>query len=208
MRHLLNSLSPLLVGAIALVGMSIRAQAQGRKGPPAESMSPIGKPGALTAVETAFLNAMKDENIVAHLIFADSAEAAMSQAVAQNADRPAVREFARALASDHARALARDRALVGGLRGLPRLSPADTADPRMLGTMDTRFRGLAADSLDQSFVSAQLLHHVHIVNELGTLRAIAMSANVQQQIDNELPVERTHLTRAQSLARSLGLPSP
>lgn len=200
-----------LAGVLAamLAGATSPAAAQGRDTVGANTTDAIGKPGALTALETTALNAMRDRNIAAHLILEDSSEAALSQPVSEIAHLASVRAFATMLAADHTRALDRDRALVPALRGLPRLSAADTTDPRMLRTMDMRFRGVAPDSaLDRIFVTAQLVHHVHLLNELGTLRAIAMAAPVQRRIDDEMAIVRTHLERGQALARSMGLPAP
>ena len=198
--------------SVMLVAISSAAalQAQGRAGaPPRDTTDVIGKPGALTAIETSVLNAMSDRNIVAHLMLEDSTEAALNQSVAAIAHDTAVSDLANQLAADHARALELDRAVIPSLRGLPRLSPGDTADPRMLRMMDMRFRGLGpAPALDRTFVGAQLVHHVHLLNELGALRAIAMSAPVQQRIDSEMATVRTHLTRVQALARTMRLPSP
>ena len=197
-------------GVVLIVSATVSPlAAQDRAAPARDTADVIGRPGALTAIETAALNSMTDRNIAAHLILEDSSEVALSRHVAEIAHLDAVRAFAAMLATDHAHALELDRALVPALRGLPKLAAADTADPRMLRTMDKRFRGLGPDStLDRTFVAAQLVHHVHLLNELGTLRAIAMGAPVQRRLDDEMTVVRSHLERAQVLARSIGLPTP
>ena len=199
----------LLAAALALATTSsLSAQVRG-SGPSRDNDDAIGKPGALTALETAVLNAMTDRNIVAHLILEDSTEAALAEPISDIVHDTAVSNFAKMVAMDHAHALELDRALVPGLRGLPRLSAGDTTDPRTLRMMELRFRGLAPDSsLDRTYISAELVHHLHLLNELAALRATAVHAPVQQRIDNEMEIVRAHLVRAQALARSAGLPGP
>ena len=193
----------------AASSLTAQARSAGPARDPRDADDAIGKPGALTALETAVLNAMSDPNIVAHLILEDSTQAAMGEPISEIVHDTAVSSFAKMLTIDHARALDLDRALVPGLRGLPRLSPGDTTGPRALRTMEMRFRGLAPDSsLDRTFISAELAHHLHLLNELGALRATAMHAPVQQRIDDEMAIERSHLASLQALARSNGLPSP
>lgn len=201
-----------LLFAAALVvaaSSSLLAQARG-SGPSRDNGDDaIGKPGTLTALETAVLNAMTDRNIVAHLILEDSTEAALAEPISDIVHDTAVSNFAKMVARDHAHALELDRALVPGLRGLPRLSAGDTIDPRTLRMMEARFRGLAPDSsLDQTYVSAEILHHLHLLNELAALRATAAHAPVQERIDNEMAIVRAHLVHAQALARGVGVPGP
>lgn len=199
----LLSIAPMVIGAAPSLA------AQDRGGPPARDTTVIGKPGALTTLETAVLNAMSDRNIVAHLILEDSTQAALAQSVAEIAHDTAVSAFAQTLATDHARALDLDRGLIPKLRGLPQLSRGDSTDTRTAQAMARRFHALGPDrSLASTFVSAELVHHVHFLNELGALRGTAMQAHVQQRIDGAMAVERTHLARARALARSIGLPSP
>jgi hypothetical protein len=199
----------LLAVAIGLtVAPSLAAQSR-RTTPAPPSDDAIGKPGALTASETAVLNSMKDESIIAHLMLEDSTTAALAGWVAGIAHDTAVGSFAKELATDHAHALDRDRSIIPELRDLPRQAPGDSTDRRALRSMDTRLRGLGPDSsLDQTFVSAQLIHHVHVLNELGALRATAKLAPVQQRLDDAMAIERAHLTRAKRLAQAMGLPRP
>jgi hypothetical protein len=200
----------LLVTAMFVAGgvRSVAAQSPGAA-PARDSTDAIGKPGALTTLETGVLNAMSDRNIVAHLIVEDSTEAALCESVAEVMHDSVVSAFAKTLATDHAHALDLDRALVPNLRGLPQLARGDTTDTRMLQAITLRVRGLGpAPALGPTFVSAEVVHHLHLVNELGALRATAMQAHVQRRIDDALAVERAHLARARALARGLGLPSP
>ena len=207
--HTLPRLRLLLAAALAVTAASSSAAQTRATGPARDTTDVIGRPGALTAIETGVLNSMKDDNIVAHLIMEDSSVAALSDAVASIAHDSAVANFAKVMAREHAHALELDRALIPGLRGLPRLSPADTADPRTLRMMEARLRGIGPDSaLDRTFISAQIVHHVHLLNELAALRAVAMRAPVQQRIDNEMEIVRSHLVHAEALARRKGVPSP
>lgn len=193
---------------VAAATPSLAAQARG-SAPVRDTDDVIGKPGALTVVEAAVLNAMSDRNIVAHLMLEDSTEASLARSVSEIVRDTAVSSFAATLATDHARSLELDRALVPGLRGLPQLSSADSTDPRMLRMMALRFRGLGPDTaLGSTFVSAELVHHLHVLNELGALRATAMQAQVQRRIDDAMAAERSHVARARKLAHTLGLPSP
>lgn len=193
---------------VVTIAPALAAQARGA-GPARDTSNAIGRPGALTATEAGVLNSMNDENIVAHLLMEDSTTSALADAVASTAADSAVRNLATVLAREHAHALELDRALIPGLSGLPRLSTADTADVRTLRTMEMRLRGLGPGSaLDQTFVSVQLQHHLHLLNELAALRAIAKRAPVQQRIDNEMEIVRSHLVHAESLAHRNGLPSP
>jgi hypothetical protein len=203
----LSRLRLLLAAVIAMTAApSLVAQTRGA-GPGRDPDDAIGKPGALTPQETAVLNAMSDPNIVAHLMLEDSTEAALDEPISEIVHDTAVSSAAKLLTVDHARALELDRALVPGMRGLPRLSRADTTDPRTLRMMEMRFRGLAPDSsLDRTWVSAEIVHHVHFLNELGALRATALHAPVQQRIDEEMAMERAHLVRLQALARGTGAP--
>lgn len=204
-----SRLTLLLASALLLTTTSSLVAQARAAGPLRDSDDAIGKPGALTALETAVLNAMTDRNIVAHLILEDSTEAALAEPISEIVHDTAVSNFAKMMAMDHAHALELDRALVPALRGLPRLSPGDTIDPRTLRMMELRFRGLAPDSsLDRTYVSAEVLHHLHLLNELAALRATAVHAPVQQRIDDEMAIVRAHLVRAQALARNTGVPAP
>lgn len=199
----------LVTGSIVVAAApTLAAQARGSASA-RDTDDAIGKPGALTIVEAAVLSAMSDRNIVAHLMLEDSTEASLAQPVSEIVRDTAVSSFAKMLATDHARSLELDRALVPGLRGLPQLSSADSTDPRTLRMMALRFRGLGPDTaLGPTFVSAELVHHLHVLNELGALRATAMQAPVQRRIDDAMAVERSHVARARRLAHTLGLPSP
>jgi putative membrane protein len=167
----------------------------------------IDAPG-FNAVDAEVYRTMTDANIMAHMIVGDSLEIEIARLAAERAGDPEVREFARMLADEHARHLstslemARDED-IGSV-------PAD--GDRHAVTLRRYLASLRAmessPAFDRVFLRYQIRHHDHEVNALRAMRPAARDDDLEQHIDETLPVIERHLNRSRELGGRLGINTP
>lgn len=167
----------------------------------------IDAPG-FNAVDAEVYRTMTDANIMAHMIVGDSLEIEMARLAAERAGDPEVREFARMLADEHSRHLATSLEMardedIGSV-------PAD--GDRHAVTLRRYLASLRAMSsspaFDRAFIRYQIRHHDHEVNGLRAMRPAARDDDLEQHIDETLPVIERHLSRARELGGRLGVNTP
>jgi putative membrane protein len=167
----------------------------------------IDAPG-FNAVDAEVYRTMTDANIMAHMIVGDSLEIEMARLAAERAGDPEVREFARMLADEHSRHLATSLEMardedIGSV-------PAD--GDRHAVTLRRYLANLRAMSsspaFDRAFIRYQIRHHDHEVNGLRAMRPAARDDDLEQHIDETLPIIERHLSRARELGGRLGVSTP
>jgi putative membrane protein len=160
------------------------------------------------AVDAEIYRSMTDANIMAHMIVGDSLEIEMARLAAERAGDPEVREFARMLVDEHSRHLATSLEMsrdedIGSI-------PAD--GDRHGVTLRRYLSNLRAmgssPAFDRAFLRFQIRHHDHEVNALRAMRPAARDDDLEQHIDETLPVIERHLSRARELGGRLGVVGP
>ena len=167
----------------------------------------IDAPG-FNAVDAEIYRSMTDANITAHMIVGDSLEIDMARLAAERGGDPEVREFARMLVDEHSRHLATTLELardedIGVI-------PAD--GDRHGVTLRRYLSSLRAmgpsTAFDRAFVRYQIRHHEHEVQALRAMRPAARDDDLEQHIDETLPIIERHLNRARELGARLGVLGP
>jgi putative membrane protein len=177
---------------------------------------PVSETAAGTIVDTPGFNevdaevyrSMNDANIMSHMILGDSLEIELARLGAERAGDPEVREFARLLVDEHSRHLATSLEMsrdedIGSI-------PADgdrhgvtlrryLANLRSMGS---------SPAFDRAFLRFQIRHHDHEMNALRAMRPAARDDDLEQHIDETLPIIERHLSRARELGSRLGVVGP
>ena len=167
----------------------------------------IDAPG-FNAVDAEVYRSMTDANIMSHMIVGDSLEIEMARLAAERAGDPEVREFARMLVDEHTRHLvtslemSRDET-IGSM-------PADGDRHAVtLRRMISQLRTMGSSpAFDRTFLRYQIRHHDHEVQALRAMRPAARDDDLEQHIDETLPVIERHLSRSRELGARLGVMGP
>jgi putative membrane protein len=177
---------------------------------------PVSETAAGTIVDTPGFNevdaevyrSMNDANIMAHMIIGDSLEIEMARLGAERAGDPEVREFARMLVDEHSRHLATSLEMsrdedIGSI-------PADGDRHEVtLRRYLSNLRAMGSSAaFDRAFLRFQIRHHDHEMNALRAMRPAARDDDLEQHIDETLPVIERHLSRARELGSRLGVVGP
>ncbi len=167
----------------------------------------IDAPG-FNAIDAEIYRSMTDANIMAHMIVGDSLEIEMARLAAERAGDPEVREFARMLVDEHSRHLATSLEMardedIGSI-------PADGDRPAVtLRRFLSSLRAMGSSpAFDRAFLRYQIRHHDHEVNALRAMRPAARDDDLEQHIDETLPIIERHLSRARELGGRLGVTGP
>ena len=166
--------------------------------------SVIDAPG-FNAVDAEVYRSMTDANIMAHMIVGDSLEIDMARLAAERAGDPEVREFARMLVDEHSRHLATSLEMA---RDEDIGSQPNDGDRHAvtLRRMNAQLRAMGSSpAFDRAFLRYQIRHHDHEVNGLRAMRPAARDDDLEQHIDETLPVIERHLMRARELGSRLGV---
>jgi putative membrane protein len=167
----------------------------------------VDTPG-FNEVDAEIYRSMTDANIMAHMLVGDSLEIEMARLASERAGDPEVREFARMLVDEHSRHLATSLEMsrdedIGSM-------PAD--GDRHGVTLRRYLASLRAmgssPAFDRTFLRYQIRHHDHEVNALRAMRPAARDDDLEQHIDETLPVIERHLNRARELGARLGVVGP
>jgi predicted outer membrane protein len=163
-----------------------------------------GRTGTPLGLDRAMVDAMTNENMVAHLATGDSLEIAVSRMGTQRATRSAVRDFAQRMVNEHSShmQMGQQMAMQGGIT--PRPAPRDTMDVAMGRRMTARLSSAQnGDTFDRQFMRGQMMLHRHMLNELMMMQPRATGA-ARTLVDQTIPVVTMHLTDARRLWRELG----
>jgi putative membrane protein len=177
---------------------------------------PVSETAAGTIVDTPGFNevdaevyrSMNDANIMAHMIVGDSLEIELARLGAERAGDPEVREFARLLVDEHSRHLATSLEMsrdedIGSI-------PAD--GDRHAVTLRRYLANLrsmgSSPAFDRAFLRFQIRHHDHEMNALRAMRPAARDDDLEQHIDETLPIIERHLSRSRELGARLGVVGP
>ena len=167
----------------------------------------IDAPG-FNAVDAEVYRSMTDANIMAHMIVGDSLEIEMARLAAERAGDPEVREFARMLVDEHTRHLATSLEMARD----EDIGSVPAAGDRHAVTLRRYLASLRAmgssTAFDRAFIRYQIRHHDHEVNALRAMRPAARDDDLEQHIDETLPVIERHLNRSRELGGRLGLATP
>jgi putative membrane protein len=163
---------------------------------------------AFNAVDAEVYRSMTDANIMSHMVVGDSLEIEMARLGAERAGDPEVREYARMLVDEHSRHLATSLEMardedIGSI-------PAD--GDRHAVTLRRYLSGLrsmgSSPAFDRAFLRYQIRHHQHEMNALRAMRPAARDDDLEQHIDETLPVIERHLNRGRELGERLGVTAP
>ncbi len=167
----------------------------------------IDAPG-FNAVDAEVYRSMTDANIMSHMIVGDSLEIEIARIAAERAGDPEVREFARMLVDEHTRHLATSLEMsrdedIGSI-------PADGDRHAVtLRRYLSSLRAMASSpAFDRAFLRYQIRHHDHEMNALRAMRPAARDDDLEQHIDETLPVIERHLNRSRELGARLGVMGP
>jgi putative membrane protein len=167
----------------------------------------IEGPG-FNAVDAEVYRSMTDANIMSHMLVGDSLEIEMARLGAERAGDPEVREFARMLVDEHSRHLATSLEMA---RDEDIGSTPDFGD-RHAVTLRRYLSSLrsmgSSPAFDRAFLRYQIRHHDHEMRALRAMRPAARDDDLEQHIDETLPVIERHLNRARELGGRLGVMGP
>jgi Predicted outer membrane protein len=145
------------------------------------------------------------KNLVDHMIIGDSIEVEAGKLAASRTQNAAVKELANMLVTDHSSHLDNLHKLAGKKDIGREANPADTSESMAI-RMLTEMRSMPADSgFDREFVRYQIMHHMHEIDALKTLRAAAKDDDLQHDIDRTMPVLERHLAQARQVGAQLGI---
>ena len=166
--------------------------------------SVINAPG-FSAVDAEVYRSMNDANIAAHMIVGDSLEVELARLGAERAGDPEVREFARMLVDEHSRHLSTSLEVarapdIGSI-------PADgDRHPVTLRRFINQLRSMGSSpAFDRAFLRYQIRHHDFELNALHAMRPAARDDDLEQLIDETLPVIERHLNRSRELGARVGV---
>jgi putative membrane protein len=164
----------------------------------------IDAPG-FNAVDEEIYRSMTDGNIIAHMLVGDSLEIEMARLAAERAGDPEIREFARMLVDEHTRHLNTSLEMTRS----ENIPPAPADGDRHAVTLRRFLSSLRAmnpsPAFDRAFLRYQIRHHDHDINALRAMRPAARDNDLEQWIDESLPVLERHLGRARELGVRVGV---
>jgi putative membrane protein len=168
----------------------------------------IDAPG-FNAVDAEVYRSMNDANIVAHMALGDSLEIEMARLAAERAGDPEVREFARMLVDEHSRHLSTtlDIARTEDV-GIPMPADGDRHGVTLRRYLSNLRTMASSPAFDRAFLRFQIRHHEHELNALRAMRPAARDNDLEQHIDETLPVIERHFNRARELGGRLGVRGP
>jgi putative membrane protein len=148
---------------------------------------------------------MSDANIMAHMLAGDSLEIEMARLAAERAGDPEVREYARMLVDEHTRHLTTslETARAPDIGAVP--APGDRHAVALRRQLSQLRAMDSSPAFDRTFLRYQIRNHDHDLNGLRAMRPAARDDDLQQLIDETLPVLERHLTRARELGGRIGL---
>ena len=159
---------------------------------------------AFNVVDAEIYRSMNDANIMAHMIVGDSLEIEMARLAAERAGDPEVREFARMLVDEHSRHLATSLEMARD-EDIGSIPAAGDRHAVTMRRMLSQLRAMGSGpAFDRAFLRYQIRHHDHEVNALRAMRPAARDDDLEQHIDETLPVIERHLIRARELGGRLG----
>jgi putative membrane protein len=145
------------------------------------------------------------KNLVDHMIIGDSIEVEAAKLAAARTQNAAVKDLANMLVTDHSSHLDNLHKLAGKKDIGREANPADTSESMAI-RMLTEMRSMPADSgFDREFVRHQIMHHMHEIDALKTLRPAAKDDDLQHDIDRTMPVLERHLAQARQVGAQLGI---
>jgi putative membrane protein len=167
----------------------------------------IDAPG-FNAVDAEVYRTMTDANIMSHMIVGDSLEIEMARLAAERAGDPEVREFARMLVDEHTRHLSTslEMARDEDIGSVP--SDGDRHAVTLRRYLSSLRAMESSPGFDRAFLRYQIRHHDHEVNALRAMRPAARDDDLEQHIDETLPVIERHLSRSRELGGRLGVNTP
>ena len=195
MRATILSLSGLLVVAACSKGADSRADsAAGGVGDTSAAATPAPTPTPAP---------LTDQNIVAKIGAADSAEIALAKLAESKATNAGVKSYARLLVTDHsshAKALA---ALEKKADLTPQPPANDMSAQDEQQTLD-RFKSLEKGiTFDTAFVNYEVEDHQKVLTEVQSLEQQAQQPDLKALLTKTIPTLQKHLDRAQALQKQL-----
>jgi predicted outer membrane protein len=165
----------------------------------------IDAPG-FNAVDAEVYRSMNDQNIMGHMLVSDSLEIELARLGAERAGDPEVREFGRMLVDEHSRHLSTALEVARTNDVNPPITADGDRHPVTLRRFINQLRSMGSTpAFDRAFLRYQIRHHDHELNALRTMRPAARDDDLEQLIDETLPVIERHLNRSRELGARLGL---
>jgi putative membrane protein len=165
----------------------------------------IDAPG-FNAVDAEVYRSMTDQNIMGHLLVGDSLEIELARLGAERAGDPEVREFARMLVDEHSRHLSTALEVARTNDVNPPMTADGDRHPVTLRRFINQLRSMGSSpAFDRAFLRYQIRHHDHELNALRAMRPAARDDDLEQFIDETLPVIERHLNRSRELGARLGV---
>jgi putative membrane protein len=146
---------------------------------------------------------MTDQNIVAKIGGADSAEVELAKLAQTKATNAAVKSFARLLATDHLAHAKEVAALETKANLTPLPQPSDMSAQEHRSTLG-RFQSMPKGvDFDTAFVNYQVEDHQKELSEVQSLESQAQNADVKALLAKTIPALQKHLDKAQEVQKKL-----
>jgi len=197
------------VAVVAAIGLgcsshkgSTTDSAAGSAAVPGTTPATAPSPSAAAPAGSATNTQLTDANILAKAEVGDSTESAVGKYMSMNASSAPVKSYAQLLERDHAKGIS-EVEKVAKKDGIQMQVPAgDTTVQAAQHAMD-HFKSLSGKDRDTAFVNHEIDDHQHDLDDAKQMEATAQSQQVKTLIQQEVPVLRKHLERAQALKKEL-----
>jgi putative membrane protein len=195
MRKMILSLTGLLVVAACSKSADSRADsAAGGVGDTSAAATPAPAPAPAP---------LTDQNIVAKIGAADSAEIALAKVAESKATNAGVKSYARMLVTDHS-AHAKELAALEKKTSLTRQPPPNDMSGQEERQALDRFTSLEkGTTFDTAFVNHEIEDHQKVISEVQSLEQQAQQPELKALLTKTLPTLQKHLDRAQALQKQL-----
>jgi putative membrane protein len=157
-----------------------------------------------TSSVAAASSGLTDANILAQESDGDSAEVVIGQYARTHASDAQVKAYAKLLVDDHGKGKSEVAALAKKLSVTPQPPADDTAAQETAHTLD-HLATLKGRDFDTAFVAHEIQDHQTDIADAKKAAAAAQLPEVKQLVEKSLPELQKHLSRAQSLAKKLGV---
>lgn len=169
----------------------------------ADTLSTLPTVPPLSAGDRDLLTRMSDANILEHLTTSDSVEVAMAQVARRRSQSRVVSSYARRMLLDHETSM-RDMKSIASQHNLPmQIAQGDTSEPRLFGMLDSLGATVTSTDFDRRYIDSQIRLHQHMLAELRTLQTVARDDLLKRHIDDAIPIVRSHLARALTIASAM-----
>lgn len=147
------------------------------------------------------ISQMSDSNIVAKLDASDKGEVELARLMETKATSDSVKSYARTLVADHTKSEQQVMTLERQLKLAEKPLKSDTTRQAAIHLL-TKFRSMPKGAAtDSAFVQHEIEDHQHDIADAKAMQTQAKDAQLQQLIQQTIPVLQKHLDLAQRLSQ-------